>query len=258
MQTSYVDYLVQSVEGGLADSGFSDITSRAMGANVAQVDAVTVDTAVDSTAYSFTVNGLTVTFTSGVGTTVALIQAGLLAAAQSISYLAGVVTFSGASPNIVATADNPGIPFTIAEADANLSLAKTTANVTASPIPFGRCMAEIGPGKAVIPTATGFLFGGVSVMKHKSRLNASGLAQYEDGETVPMMRKGRIWVIPEQIVSAITDSVFARHTANGVVDVPGRFRIDADSNRADQLSNVRWLTTTTTVGQLATIEINLP
>lgn len=259
MQTNYNDP-ASAIEGFLADLGFSDIVSRAMGANVAQVSTLTVDAATNSTLYEMVVNGVPIQYTSDASATIGEIHAGLLAAAQASLFLSGDITFGGVSPNLTVTAVTAGVPFTLTEAHADLSIAATTPNVSSNPIPFGRGLASSGPGTSSLPSLTGFLFDGISVMKHKTRANASGLAQFEDGETVPNLRKGRIWVKSESIITAVSNPVYLRHTANGSVNVPGQFRIDADTANADLIASTQaqWVTTTTAINQLAVLSINLP
>lgn len=258
MQLNYDD-LAAAVEGGLADIGFMTKVSKTAGASVAQVDTITVDTAVNSTAYAFTVNGHTITFTSDGTATLSEIQAGLVAAGQSVSYLGGVVTFGGVSPDITITADTAGVPVTTVEADANLSLVATTPNTTSSPIPFGRGLMQVltDAEKIALPNLTGFMLAGVS-MQSQQYTDNDGDAEYRDGVAVSTLTKGRIWVKPEDVISSLDDAVYLRHTANGAVNLPGRFRTDADTAKADQITNAKWLTLTTGANQLAILEINLP
>lgn len=110
-------------------------------------------------------------------------------------------------------------------------------------------------GQAEVPTATGFVFEGVSVQTNKVTLNSTGEAVYQAGEEITVKRKGRIWVYTEE-ATAVNDDVYLRHTVNAAL-VPGDFRTDADTARADQIANARWLTATTAAG-LALLEINLP
>ncbi len=258
-QLNYDD-LSAAVEGGIADIGFMHKASKTAGANVAQVATVTVDAATNATLYTVIVNGVLVTYTSDASATIAEIHAGLLAAGIANSFLSGVVTFSGASPNLVITADVAGVPFTATEADADLSLVATTANTTSSPILFGRGLAQVltDAEKISLPSLTGFLFAGVSVQSQVVTPNDDGIAKYENGVAVPVLTKGRIWVLAEDAVTSLDDSVYLRHTANGAVNVSGRFRTDADTARADQISNARWLSLTTAINQLAVLEINMP
>lgn len=258
MQLNYDD-LAAAVEGGIADLGFMNKASKTAGANVAQIDTITVDTEANTTAYTFTVNGHTVTYTSDASGTFAEIQAGLVAAGQAISYLVGIVTFGGVSPDITITSDTAGVPVTVAESDANLSLVATTANTTSSPIPFGRGLMQAltDAEKIALPNLTGFMLAGVSVQSQQYTDN-DGDAEYRDGVAVSTLTKGRIWVKAEDTITSLDDAVYLRHTANGAVNVPGRFRTDADTAKADVIANARWLTLTTAINQLAILEINLP
>lgn len=71
-------------------------------------------------------------------------------------------------------------------------------------------------------------------------------------DTADVLRKGRIWVLPEQDI-APKDPVFWRIRG----DARGRFRKDADGGAAIAVANARWCTTGGT-NQVAVLEINLP
>lgn len=100
-------------------------------APVARVVVVTVDTSVASTLYDFTLNGVVVDFTSGVGTpTIQSIRDGLLADLVGNAAFTGVVTAVATSTNqITITSAVPGLSFAIEESDPNLSFTQTVANV---------------------------------------------------------------------------------------------------------------------------------
>lgn len=125
-------------------------------------------------------------------------------------------------------------------------------------IAFGKGLVTAGPDKSALPSATGFVFDGVAIMKHKAQQNSTNSAQYEANEAISTMRKGRVWVLAEQQITSVDDPVYLRHTANGGTTAPGRFRIDADTSNADLISQARWLTTTTAADELALLEINIP
>lgn len=111
-------------------------------------------------------------------------------------------------------------------------------------------------GLVTLPSAAGDQFHGISIMKHKAPPNASGVSQYEIGQAIPVLRKGRIWVTAESAVNP-TLPVFLRHTA-GAPDVPGDFRIDLDTDEAfDVSAYCSWVSTTTAAG-LAILEVNFP
>lgn len=128
----------------------------------------------------------------------------------------------------------------------------------AAAVPFGRGVIEgAANDEVLIPSATGFVFEGIAVAKHKAKLNSSGEAEYDQYESISTLRKGRVWVLAEAVISK-GDPVYLRHTANAGTTAAGRFGNIADTARADQITNARWLTTTTAIDQLALVEINLP
>jgi len=139
---------------------------------------------------------------------------------------------------------------------ADIGITDKVGRVAAAAIPFGVGLAQTAvAGQAEIPTATGFVFEGISVQTNKPTANATGEAQYEIGEEITVLRKGRVWVYVEEAV-AVNDDVFLRHTDNAAL-LAGDFRTDADTANADQITNARFVTATTAAG-LAQIEINLP
>lgn len=87
----------------------------------------------------------------------------------------------------------------------------------------------------------------------------SGAGDIPAGHDAQILRRGRIWVVPEQDV-VTTDPVFYRH-ANSTPDADpaalGRFRKDADTADATALTNARWVTSGL-AGTIAELEINLP
>ncbi len=77
-----------------------------------------------------------------------------------------------------------------------------------------------------------------------------------DEETGLVLTKGHIYVVTEEAVTP-TDNVFYRHTAGGGGSVIGAFRTDGDSSTADQLTNARWMETTSAAG-IAVLSLNIP
>ena len=139
---------------------------------------------------------------------------------------------------------------------ADIALSDKVGRNSLVAIAFGLGLVQTAvAGQAALPSATGFTFEGISVQTNKPTSNATGEAQYEIGEEITVLRKGRIWVYVETAV-AVNDDVFLRHTVNGAL-LAGDFRTDADTARADQITNARFITATTAAG-LAMVEINLP
>lgn len=263
MQTSVQD-LSPAIQGMPADAGFRDIVSRTPGANVKQVTTITLSGVPNaSAAYTVTVQGVPASYTTDASPTLQELYDGLIAALQGNAYIHNktVVVTGNGSTVMTLTAVEAGVPFTAAEtADPgnNMVLATPTPNVTGNPIPFGFGLAQslTNAAQAVLPSATGFLFAGVAVHKQKAQQNAVEAARYEAGESVSVLKKGRIWVWSEQAVGP-GDPVYLRHTANGA-NVPGQFRKDADTARADQITTgARWASITTGAG-LALLEVNIP
>lgn len=77
-------------------------------------------------------------------------------------------------------------------------------------------------------------------------------------EMVPYLRKGYIWVLAEDAVTAGV-AAFVRHVA-GAGEELGRFRSDADGGGPDATAHAGlvWRSTTTGANQLALLEVNLP
>jgi len=125
-------------------------------------------------------------------------------------------------------------------------------------IPFGRGMAQTATENEVkAPASTGFIFEGVAVHDHAREDDGSGTRQYVLEDAVSIMRTGRIWVLTEEAV-ADDDDVFLRHTAGGAGEVPGRWRTDLDTNKADQIVNARWIKGNSGANELALLEIFHP
>lgn len=140
-------------------------------------------------------------------------------------------------------------------ADAGITNKVTRA--CAAAIEFGLGLADLSTGLAALPAATSFVFAGVALMKHKAQSNADAAASYAIGEAISVLRKGRVWVYSEVAVDPTAD-VYLRHTANtGPTRSPGNFLTTADTNKADLVSNAKWVSKTSAAG-LAILEINLP
>lgn len=130
------------------------------------------------------------------------------------------------------------------------------ANEEASATPFGRGVkGGTDPDtQFLLPTATGQTLRGITVHKHGTEdVTNDGLSTDEVGE---VLNSGRIWVTPEQAVTP-DDPVYWRHTAGGAGEVPGRFRKDADTAKADQVTEAVWRTSAA-ADDPALLEINLP
>jgi hypothetical protein len=138
---------------------------------------------------------------------------------------------------------------------ADAGITNKVTGESAAVIEFGRGLARLSTDLVGLPPSTGFTFAGVALMKHKAQSNSLGRAQYAIGEAIPIIRKGRVWVYTEQAVDP-TLAVYLRHTVNSTL-VPGDFRVDADTAKADVVANAKWASVRTDAG-LALLELNLP
>lgn len=82
---------------------------------------------------------------------------------------------------------------------------------------------------------------------------AAGIAP---GWTLGVLRKGRMWVVPEVAVTA-EDPLYARHTANGGLTQKGALRNDNDGGNALQIAQGVWKSTVA-AGAPALVDVNLP
>ena len=178
------------------------------------------------------------------------------------------VDFAASGTTIITiTAATAGDPHTVTYQNENgvgvagagtVTLVESVANSTGNPITFGLGLAEGSTDDlAVLPSATSFLFAGIAMWKPKLLPNGSTAVQWEEADVMIVGRKGRIWVQAEDIVTKASN-VFLRHTLGTTLQLPGRFRSDADTAKADQLDDARWVTSTTAVNQPAQLEINMP
>ncbi len=168
-----------------------------------------------------------------------------------------------------------GDPFSLAFANENsvgdpgdgvAAIVATTANVTGNPIPFGRgVIRDTADSVIALPSATAFVFAGISVNRAKGRPKdntvsppVTGDAVYNDAEAVPVLRFGRIWVEVETAVTTAS-GVFVRHTQDPAVAVNtvGRFRGTDVASEVDEITQgARWITSAA-AGELAALELNV-
>ena len=227
--------------------------------SVRQVDDLTVDTAADSTAYTFEVDGVAVSITSGTGATVTTIRDALVTAYRATQELEGVAAANPTGTDTVRfTALVKGTGYTLTESDANLSTASVTANVATQTIPFGRAVVR-GAGSsdqsAALPSTGSEEFLGVNERIH-SDVSPTGAPKdaTDSFKVMSVVYNGRMLVEVEEAVSA-GDDVYFRHTAGAGGSTLGIFRNDADTASADQVTGAKFLTSTTGAG-LAVVSLN--
>ncbi len=110
-----------------------------------------------------------------------------------------------------------------------------------------------------VPVLTGEVTGGVvmGISVYDAGREPGGTnGEYEQYEVVPVLRRGRVWMLAEDAV-AEGGAVFVRFTSAGAEE-DGRVRSDADGGDAVALPGAVYRSTTTTTDQLVLVEINLP
>lgn len=132
----------------------------------------------------------------------------------------------------------------------------TRANASGGSIPPGVFVTKGGnEGEAVLPDATGDVTGlvGLGVV---GRSNTQAQDEgYADGDPMPIIKKGRVWVPVEDGVTAET-AAFVRFVAAGAEQL-GAFRSDADGGDAVALSGAKFASDAI-AGEVALLDINLP
>lgn len=131
-------------------------------------------------------------------------------------------------------------------------------NGESSAIRFGVGVVEgTTEGTILLPSLTGFSLLGIVAHEHRAdnrtMSNDDGLAA---GGQANVLTNGLIWVQPEQDAITPASPVYVRHTAGGG-NLKGSFRKDADTNKADAVTQCRYLTSgSSTVPVL--LQINRP
>jgi len=99
---------------------------------------------------------------------------------------------------------------------------------------------------------------GIVVASHEMESKNDGLAPgYIAKSVVPTMRKGRIWIAAEDVITEGTSTVNARFAANGGNTQLGALRGAADSSFTAVLPKSKWKSSTVNGGELAVLEIDL-
>lgn len=133
-----------------------------------------------------------------------------------------------------------------------------TMHATATQLYFGRAVISAGDNLCVHPSGSAGVFVGIVCEDLAiSQDLLSGAGDVPVGYDANILRKGRIWVVPEQTV-VTTDPVYYRHASAGALpEALGRFRKDADTADATLISSARWVIGGS-AGDLAMLEISLP
>lgn len=104
--------------------------------------------------------------------------------------------------------------------------------------------------QVAVPAATFTTFSGFAVKKHP--MEDESASDFADGETVDVLRKGRVWV-PAVETMAVGDTVHVIHTGGN----EGQIRNDVDGGNADAVAECSVLQFDSD-NNLALISVNLP
>lgn len=132
------------------------------------------------------------------------------------------------------------------------------ANI-ADEIVFGVAVADIAGDEDTIelPDSSGAKICGIAMRSLTVEEGAASVDNaYPVNSKCAIVKKGRVWVIVEKAVS-VDDAVYVRYTASGGNTQLGAFRDDDDTSKALQITNARFVTSTSGSG-IAIVEINLP
>lgn len=99
---------------------------------------------------------------------------------------------------------------------------------------------------------------GVVLASHEMQSKEDGgLPGYVTGSVVPVMRKGRIWVLSENTITEGTSTVNVYWAVSSPMLQAGSFRGASNSSFTAVLPKAKWKSSTTGAAQLAVLEIDL-
>lgn len=258
MQTGYSLTQGIAAEGSLGDLDRPYVRSHVNGTSVKKRYTVSVDLAANE------ILTLTLTSAAGVVTTVNYDEGAVGTATTKRNGLIAAINASVAKLYCRASVKDAdelyiestvaGQDFTVANAEANLTLTNDTALVSNSTVGFGLAVAQgTQDNECRLLAATTDRVIGVTVYSHADNIN-NGVAGYAAQSAVNVLRRGTIWVRPETSVAA-GDPVFVRAVSAGA-ERAGAFRNAIDSTDCIALGASKFLTSAA-AGALALVEINL-
>lgn len=272
MQTSYSNQPANAFSGMLADISYQDVVSRIASAH--QLFSVVVTTEYNSEIFTVTIDGTAYAYAADSTATKGEIAAGLKALIDAGSADVTVTLFTTSTSNDSFYLENNSLDAAITVSVTNpahgvLTLAELIT--FGQSIPFGRFVCE--DERVAADSLTGKREGcrlprvnadvtsrkivGVAIADTSKVAGASG---YAIGESVPVVRKGRVWVHVEDVASVAAGGlVYVRSTA-GVGENLGDCRAADDSTDTDPIdSNAAQFTGQKIAAlNLAVVDLNLP
>ncbi len=228
----------------LSTPGAEDIASRAAGQVSPKIAVITVDSAVSSTAYQYTFEGVLVEYTSDASATLQEIADGLAAAhnaallPDSKTLMTIAIAVSDGVDTVTITSRDLEYDFSISETDANLSLVVTPLS-PGSFLEFGIGVDDSADFESALLHSNGGEFLGVVKYFQRRELYSAEAISAEQGRVLDIVKQGIIYVLLDDGQKPQAgDDVFLRHTASGS-EVQGAWRTDADGGDADQIPATR-------------------
>jgi hypothetical protein len=271
MQLTYNELPSEAFAGLLHDTGFRDIVSRINAAK--QLWQVVVTTADNSQDFTVTLNSVAHTYTSDASATKAEISAGLKAAIDAGSVDVTVVDDLTDTLSITNNSYDDEVTCTVTAGGGGVLTATELIDHEDS-IQFGAVVVEAEDADAAttgkreacrLPRlATDFSnrkVQGVAIADASLVTRTSApYGGYDAGTTVPVLRKGRIWMPVEDVASVVVGGlVYVRHVATGTEQL-GAIRAADDGSDTEVLDRDQAQFTgkkVTSLG-LAVVEWNLP
>lgn len=218
-------------------------------------------TAANSTAYAFTVDGISVTYTSDASATTQEIRDGLIANARDNILLEPVASFQPVAAAVVrVTIKTAGVDTAVAESDANLALTVVQAATAQQPIGFGlavvkRTGSDSTDRSCMLPSATGQALLGIAERAPQLTNPVSPDDKIAPLSAMSVGHHGTYFVRVETAVAPEEDAYF-RHTASGANTTLGAWRNDDDGGNADQAVGCKFKTSAP-AGGIAELYIHL-
>lgn len=256
-QLEYTEAPEVGLPGGIVDTAIvRDVISRVV--STQKLSSVLIDATAANGTYTIDINGVEVASFTASSSTQAQVRDGLLA------------DFAGSSAPVSAAAGGTGeilIEGTDEDSDYTITVDGPTGDISLSTlVPYGQQVpfgvgvvrddrASVSATQARLPrlatdiTGGGFL--GVSMADTSKEYNAGG---YIDGDAVPIVHRGRVYVISESIV-AEGGAVYCRYASGSGGSQLGAFRHDGDSSSAALVPNAKFGKATSDVNQLTYIEL---
>lgn len=167
----------------------------------------------------------------------------------------------------LSVADEPGQAYEGKVQNGGSLPTSIVSGIAASLIYFGKAVgsanADLGLPKTVALLAAGVTFQGIAIADPSiEQIPGNDFGSFADETGVPVMRKGRIWVVSADAVDDLSKGVFVREATPGgspPADSLGSFRATAAADHIDLSASMAWVAGTTIGGaEFGLLEINLP